>query len=131
MFDGLLIGILLHQFACWIGDGRKQETLWVKIMVVSIHPQFLVKVPAEHVVFPRSDRMCPFGIVSPIWPACSRHMLIDSTLAFMMRTFAIGFGDFTNYFNFRWASTFYLFEALLMPPVEVSILGSMIGIRDQ
>jgi len=35
MFDGLLIGILLHQFACWLGDGRKQEVLWVKIMVVS------------------------------------------------------------------------------------------------
>ena len=35
MFDGLLVGILLHQFACWLGDGRKQEVLWVKIMVVS------------------------------------------------------------------------------------------------
>jgi hypothetical protein len=123
MFDGLSIGILLHQFACWIGNGRKQETLWVKIMVVSIHPQFLVKVPAEHVVFPRSGRMCPFGIVSPSCPLVSISA-DDSTLAFMMRTFAIGFGDFTNYFNFRWASTFYLFEALLMPPVEVSILGS-------
>jgi hypothetical protein len=39
----------------------------------------------------------------------------------MMRTFAIGFGDFTHYFNFHWASIFYLFEALTMPPVEVSI----------
>jgi hypothetical protein len=38
----------------------------------------------------------------------------------MMRTFAIGFGDFTHYFNFHWASIFYLFEALTMPPVEVS-----------
>jgi hypothetical protein len=35
MFDGLLIGILLHQFACWIGDSRKQEVLWTKLMVVS------------------------------------------------------------------------------------------------
>jgi len=41
-----------------------------------------------------------------------------STLAFMMRTFAIGFGDFTHYFNYHWASIFYLFEALTMPPVE-------------
>jgi hypothetical protein len=35
MFDGLLIGVLLHQFACWIGNSRKQEQLWVKILVVS------------------------------------------------------------------------------------------------
>jgi hypothetical protein len=39
-----------------------------------------------------------------------------------MRTFAIGFGDFTHYFNYHWASVFYLFEALTMPPVEVSTL---------
>jgi len=37
-----------------------------------------------------------------------------------MRTFGTGFGDITHYFNYRWASGFYLFEALTMPPVEVS-----------
>jgi hypothetical protein len=45
--------------------------------------------------------------------------LTGSTLAFMMRTFGAGFGDITHYFNYYWASIFYLFEALTMPPVEV------------
>lgn len=43
----------------------------------------------------------------------------NSTLAFMMRTFGVGFGDISEYFHFAWSSTYYLFEALLMPPVEV------------
>jgi len=84
----------------------------------------------DHLVLARPCRLRSYDLVSLVPRADCNAELTGSTLAFMMRTFAIGFGDFTNYFNFRWASTFYLFEALTMPPVEVSDLRLAVGIGD-
>lgn len=62
MFDGLLIGVLLHQFACWLGDSRKQEQLWVKVLVVSSSINILLQ--TEYVVLLGTGFLCSFGIVS-------------------------------------------------------------------
>jgi hypothetical protein len=71
-------------------------------------------------VLPSHRRIRPFHLVRLLLLPPDSGKLTVSTLAFMMRTFGTGFGDITHYFNYRWASGFYLFEALTMPPVEVS-----------
>jgi len=64
MFDGLLIGLLLHQFACWIGNSRKQEQLWVKVLVVSYAR--LWQPESDPVVLSRPGILWAFMLVSTL-----------------------------------------------------------------
>lgn len=38
VLDGVLLGVLLHQFATWLGS-RRQEVRWTKYLVVSSSSQ--------------------------------------------------------------------------------------------
>lgn len=42
-----------------------------------------------------------------------------SCIAYSVYLFAINFGDYTALLPGKWVSGFYLFEAIMVPPIEV------------